>query len=170
MNTGYLDRVLNQYKTNFDIKRDCLMLNEKISAYAYFSASNEKFLLVKEVQLWETKGFEHVIFIEESIFEENVYKKVETLVKEYIEPILIRAGQKYPEKNHMYSLITVVVISNKIDENIITKIKEFKFEKNYLFSFRGYASTRLVVIDLKNKNIITNKKGKNLISLYKNLL
>ena len=63
-NLGYLDRILAEYERSFDIHREYEIGDKKIDAYGYFNSYSEKYLLVKEVQLWETKAFEHIFFIE----------------------------------------------------------------------------------------------------------
>ena len=53
---------------------------------------------------------------------------------------------------------------------IFIKVKKYKFEKSYLFSFSGYSQARVILVDTKNKNIYSNKSGKTLKKLYKHLV
>ena len=125
---------------------------------------------MKEVQLWEAKSYEHIIFMDVSEMTINVLNKTDELLKEYMEPFLVRKGEKYPEKNHMYTFLTVVIFTSKrISDDIKRKIEKYKFEKNYLFSIRGYSSGRIAVIDVENMKITTNKAGKVLNKLYERI-
>lgn len=171
MTTGeYFNRIAEQYKATFDIYKNKEINGEKYLAYGYFYSHSEKYVLVKEVQLWEAKSYEHVIFMDVYEMTVNDLKKVDELIKEYMEPFLVRKGEKYPEKNHMYSFLTVVVFtSKKISDDIKRKIEKYKFEKNYLFSIRGYSSGRIAVIDVENMKITTNKAGKVLNKLYERI-
>lgn len=100
----------------------------------------------------------------------NDLKKVDILIKEYMEPFLVRKGEKYPEKNHMYSFLTVVIFTSKrISDDMKRKIKKYKYEKNYLFFIRGYTSGRIIVIDTENMEIVTNKSGKVLGKFYRKI-
>ncbi|MDU1912277.1 hypothetical protein [Fusobacterium sp.] len=172
MTTGeYFNKIAEQYNGTFDIYRNKEINGEKYLAYGYFYSHSEKYVLVKEVQLWEAKSYEHIIFMDISEMTINDFKKIDELIKEYMEPFLVRKGKKYPEKNHMYSFLTVVAFASKrIPDDIKTKIRKYRFEKNYLFSIRGYSSSRIVVIDIENMEIITNKAGKSLNKLYKSFL
>ncbi|MGB0404809.1 MAG: hypothetical protein ACPGDB_01285, partial [Fusobacterium sp.] len=67
----------------------------------------------------------------------------------------------------MYTYLTFVFVSSSpIEEDIIKEIKKFKEERNYLFTFRGYMSTRIVAVDLINKKVHTNRLGKELKNIY----
>jgi len=171
MTTGeYFNRITEQYKGTFDIYRDKEINGEKYLAYGHFYSHSEKYVLVKEVQLWEAKSYEHIIFMDVSEMTINVLNKTDELLKEYMEPFLVRKGEKYPEKNHMYTFLTVVIFTSKrISDNIKRKIEKYKFEKNYLFSIRGYSSGRIAVIDVENMKITTNKAGKVLNKLYERI-
>ena len=168
---GYLERILNEYQKTFDIYRDYKIGDEVVDAYGYFNSHSEKYLLVREVQLWETKAFEHIFFIQREDIDNSTLENILSLIPEYIEPNLVRKGERYPEKNHMYSYITLVILTDSIkNQEIIERVKKYKFEKTYLFSIRGYTQSRVVLIDMDNKNIYTNRLGKNLEKLYKHLI
>lgn len=170
-NLGYLNRILTEYEKTFDIHREYKVGNKKVDAYGYFNSYSEKYLLVKEVQLWETKAFEHIFFIQKENLDLSTLEELLSLIPSYIEPNLIRKGNKYPEKNHMYSYITFVILANNIpDLEVIKRVKKYKFEKSYLFSIRGYSQSRIVLIDTNNKNIYSNRSGKSLEKLYKHLV
>lgn len=171
MTTGeYFNKIAEQYKETFDIYKNKEINGEKYLAYGHFYSHSEKYVLVKEVQLWEARSHEHVIFMDVSEMTVNDLKKVDELIKGYMEPFLVRKGEKYPEKNHMYSFLTVVVFTSKrISDDVKRKIEKYKFEKNYLFSIRGYSSGRIAVIDVENMKIATNKAGKVLNKLYERI-
>ena len=171
MTTGeYFNKIAEQYEKTFDIYRDKEINGEKYLAYGHFYSYSEKYVLVKEVQLWEVKSHEHIIFMDISEIKMNDLKKVDILIKEYMEPFLVRKGEKYPEKNHMYSFLTVVIFTSKrISDDMKRKIKKYKYEKNYLFFIRGYTSGRIIVIDTENMEIVTNKSGTVLGKFYRKI-
>lgn len=170
-NLGYLDKILNEYQKTFDIYRDYKIGDEVVYAYGYFNSHSEKYLLVKEVQLWETKAFEHIFFIQKENINISTLERIFSLIPNYIEPQLVRNNKKYPEKNHMYSYITLVILTNGVtDTEVIKKVQKYRFEKTYLFSIRGYVQSRVILIDMDNKNIFTNKLGKKMEKLYNHLI
>ena len=167
----YLDNILEIYKNSFDITKDYDFKGNKFSAYGYFNSKAEKYVLVKEVNLWEVNSFEHIFFIEIESLTLEVFQKYERLLKEKLESHFIRNGNKYPEKNHMSSFISLVFISSsEINEEIIKKIQKFSFEKTYLFSIRGFFSTKVIGVDLKKNKIYYNKTAKDLENIYKKFL
>lgn len=168
---GYLDRILDEYEKSFDIYKEYEIGDRKVSAYGYFNSHSEKYLLVREVQLWETKAFEHIFFIQSDNLDSSTLEDFLSLIPNHIEPKLVRRGEKYPEKNHMYSYVTLVILGKNIDNfKVLERVKRYKYEKSYLFSFRGYLQSRIVLIDTNNKNIYTNKSGKKLERLYRNFI
>lgn len=170
MEAGYFDKVLKQYQGTFDIYRDYEIDGECYPAYGYFSSHSEKYVLVKEVQLWEANSYEHILFIDADEVNDAVLEKADRIFKEYMEPCLVRKGEKYPAKNHMYSFLTVIIFSSsQLSGEMKKKIEKYRFEKNYMFSIRGYSSGRLGVIDIVNGEVITNPAGKVLKKLYKKI-
>lgn len=168
---GYLERILNEYRKKFDIYENYKIDNEIIDAYGYFNSQNEKYFLTREVQLWETRGFEHIFFIQRENLNMETLEKFLSFIPNKIEPDLIRRGKKYADRNHMYSYVTLIFITNNIDDIEMKKrIKKYKFERNYLFLIRGYIQSRIVLIDLERKEITTNKMGKKLEKLYKHFI
>lgn len=163
----YLDNILELYKNSFDIIRNYDFEGNNFSAYGYFNSKAEKYILVKEVNLWEVNSFEHIFFIELDNLTEDTFKTYEKLLKEKLESRFIRNGNKYPEKNHITSFLSLVFISSSpINENLIKKIEKFSFEKTYLFSIRGFLTTKVIGVDLKNKKVYYNKPAKDLKEVY----
>ena len=163
----YLDNILELYKNSFDIIRNYDFEGNNFSACGYFNSKAEKYVLVKEVNLWEVNSFEHIFFIELDNLTEDTFKTYEKLLKEKLESRFIRNGNKYPEKNHMTSFLSLVFISSSpINENLIKKIEKFSFEKTYLFSIRGFLTTKIIGVDLKNKKVYYNKHAKDLKEVY----
>lgn len=163
----YLDNILELYKNSFDITKNYDFSGNYFSAYGYFNSKAEKYILVKEVNLWEVNSFEHIFFVEIDSLSEEIFETYEKLLKEKLESYFIRNGNKYPEKNHMSSFLSLVFISSSpIDKNLIKKIEKFTFEKTYLFSIRGFLTTKLIGIDLENKKVYYNKPARDLKEIY----
>ena len=92
-------------------------------------------------------------------------------MEEHMEPELVCKGRKYPEKDHMYSYLTVAFICDRTpDAEVINDIKKFKYEKNYLFTIRGHVEGHMVMIDLSTGKVTACKAAKHLSSFYENIL
>lgn len=87
-----------------------------------------------------------------------------------MEPELVRKGRKYPEKDHMISYLTIVVISkNTPDKETIKNIKKFRFDKGYLFNFRGHSEGGFLCACLDSKEVYTNYSGRRLGKMFEDV-
>lgn len=162
----YLERLLKQYKSTFDICRPYPIGEADYLAYGYFYNHNEKYVLTREAKLWEADTFEHLLVTDGAGTVAAVEQGI-ALLENYIEPELVRKGNKYPEANHMYSYMTVVILTEETPKpQAVTKLKKYKYIKNYQFTLKGYSEGRLIMVDLKNQQVWTNKAAKPLQKVY----
>ena len=168
--TVYLDRLLARYSGTFDIYKPYNIHGEGYPAYGYFFSCIEKYVLTREANLWTSKSYEHVLFLKESQCTGDIVAKAEALIKNYMEPELVRKGGKVPDANHMYSFLTVSVIcDHKPDKAAIKRIKKFRFEKGYRFNIRGYSQGHLAVVSMDDESIYTNYTGRKSHKLYQDV-
>lgn len=164
----YLNIILASYASNFDIYEEKNIHGRTYPAYAFFSSLGEKYVLVKKAKLWSVKAYEHVFFLEEEYCTPELLDSLMKEVTDYMEPELVRKGEKYPEEDHMYTYLTFAVLCLKTPDEAARKaIRNFRFDKGYLFSMRGHAEARLVVADLGKQEILTNPAGKPLMKMYR---
>ena len=90
---------------------------------------------------------------------------------EYMEPELVCQGEKVPKKNHMYTYLTGIFLSDEpADPEVIKVVRKLHFRKNYRFAVRGFSEERVVLFDIKNRKITGNPAAKELIKGYKKML
>lgn len=167
-NTDYLDRLLLRYAGTFNIYMPYKIHGKEYPAYGYFFSSVEKFVLVREANMWTTNSHEHILFITVEEASEDTLREVRSLLEDYMEPKLVRGNQKYPDKNHMYSYLTIAILSEKpLDRKLSKKIRSFKFEKGYLFNFRGFSQGRLVCASMADEKVVVNYQARQLKKLFK---
>lgn len=167
-NTDYLDRLLLRYAGTFNIYMPYHIHGKEYPAYGYFFSSVEKYVLVREANMWTTNSHEHILFITVDKVTEDTLEEINSLLKDYMEPELVRDGKKYPDKNHMYSYLTIAVLSEKpLDKMQAKKIRNFKFEKGYLFNFRGFSQGRLVCASMEDEKVVVNYQARQLKKLFK---
>ena len=165
----YLKELLKRYEQNFDITENYVLEGETYPAYAWFYSFNEKYVLRKEAQLWAVKAYEHVIFMTEDFFNGEKLQKISETIEKVVEPVLVRKNNKYPEKDHMCSYITFIVVTDhNPDEETKRKIKKFNYDRGYLFNFRGHSEGRLAVISMDSGNVYTNRNGRELKNTLQN--
>lgn len=158
----YLDSLLLNYSGSFNIYQPYTINNKVYPAYGLFYSLIEKYILIREVNMWSTKSYDHVLFMETEECTEAVFMEARKIIEEYMEPVLVRKNEKLPEKNHMYSYLNVVIISQKALSREMEKIiKKYHFEKGYSFNFRGYSKGSIVAVSLEDKRFISNYHSRN---------
>ncbi len=163
---SYLQELLSRYQANFDITENFRLGDRTYPAYAWFYSFSEKYVLKKEAQLWAIKAYEHVLFIKEEELSEKTPEELMNIIEKYAEPELVRNNNKHPEKDHMCSYITFVVLSSKTpDEKLSKMLKKFHYDKGYMFNFRGHCEARLAVVCMDSEEVITNYCGRELKDL-----
>lgn len=164
----YLDRLLLRYAGTFDIYQPYVIRGREYPAYGYFFSHIEKYVLVREANMWTSDSYEHVIFMEAEQVTEQTIAEADSIIREYMEPVLVRKGQKCPEPNHMYSYLTVVMLSEKaIDAAVVKKVKRYTFEKGYRFNIRGFSQGHLTAVSLEDEKVYTNNAARKGAALFK---
>lgn len=157
----YLDRLLLRYSGSFDIYQPYIINGKEYPAYGHFFSHIEKYVLVREINMWSTKSYEHILFMEAEECTDEVLKEAESIISEYMEPILVRKKEKLPEPNHMSSYLNVVIISKKpLQKQIAKKIKNYRFEKGYKFNIRGFSRGTIMCVSMEDKMFYSNYHGR----------
>ncbi len=162
----YLREILSRYRANFDITENYKLGSTEYPAYAWFFSLGEKYVLKKEAQLWAIRAYEHVLFINTKKLTIDALNDIRNVIENHVEPELVRKGEKYPEKDHMCSYMTFVIISEETpDKETCKAIRKFKYDKGYLFNFRGHSEARIACAAMDSEEVFTNYSGKELKEL-----
>lgn len=157
----YINKLEDSYKTHFKIKKDTYFLENHLDILAHCKLVNVRTMLTENdiIDSFETNEFCFVKHLD-NISEETLQKHINMLIE----------GEKLcvtPHKDHKSSYLTGILISeNSIKDNIKKYVKKFKFAKAYRFYWFGWCDIRLILIDLKNQEVITNKAGKFVKKVY----
>ncbi len=166
----YFHELLKRYEAHFDITENFHLGDSTYPAYARFFSLGEKYVLKKEARLWAIRAYEHVLFIKADEVTSQTLTKIRDTIDNYMEPDLVRQGEKYPEKDHMCSYLTFVIISDKTPDKELQKaIRKFNYDKGYLLGFRGHSQAKIGCAFLDGKSVITNYAGKELKPLLTNI-
>lgn len=158
---GYLDHLLLKYSNTFNIYKPYCMDGKEYPAYGYFYSHNEKYVLVRKANMWTTHSYEHVLFMEAEDCTEETLREASGIIQDYMEPKLVRKGEKLPEPNHMSSYLNVVIIcANGVNREIEKKIKHFHFEKGYNFNMRGFSQGTIICVSLADRHFISSYHGR----------
>lgn len=166
----YLDRLLLKYSGTFDIYQPYVIHGKEYPAYGYFFSHVEKYVLVKEANMWSSDSYEHILFIETEEVTEELLQEAYSIVKDYMEPVLVRKGEEQPAPNHMYSYLTIAIISSGAASRHIQKqLKGFKFEKGYKFNMRGFSQAHMVCATMEDEKVYTNFVARSSKKVYKSI-
>ena len=166
----YLNRLLLRYSGTFDIYQPYIILGREYPAYGYFFSHVEKYLLTRRANMWSADSYEHILFVNPDELTTAHLEEYRQAVEEYIEPILVLKGENLPEPNHMYSYITIAVVTEKsLSPEIKKAVGKFKFEKSYMHSIRGYSQMRIAVASMEDEKVCLNAAGRTLKKLYRSV-
>ena len=163
----YLDRILDTLSGSFDVYRPYRIGETQYQAYAYFFSMNEKYVAVRKARLWAVRTYEHILFIETDLCDADTIAQARGVMESYMEPVLVRKGEKYPEQDHMVSDLTVVILSrHSPDEETVRSLERFRYDKSYLFTVRGHSEGHLICVDLEKEKVFSSKVSKQMLNLY----
>ena len=102
---------------------------------------------------------------------DTVTDLAQQLITGYMEPVLARDNEKYPPKDHMRTFLTAVIVSEESpSEALIRRIRKYRFDKGYQFSFRGFSQGRLVFVDLGAGKVYTSPAANDVAEFYRQIL
>lgn len=164
----YLDQLLRKYSGTFDIYQPYVIHGKEYPAYGYFFSHIEKYVLVREANMWSSDSYEHILFIETDEVDQALINEAYSLVKEYMEPILVRKGEEVPAEGHMYSYLTISLIAGRpLSKKMQKAVRHFKFEKGYRFNMRGFAQAHIACATMEDEKVYTNYVGRKSRKLYR---
>lgn len=163
----YLDRLLERYSGTFDIFQPYVIHGKEYPAYGYFYSHTEKYILVREANMWSADSYEHVLFIRAQEVDQALIGEAYALVRDYMEPVLVRKGEALPAQGHMYSYLTISLIAERpLSKQMKKAVRRFRFEKGYRFNVRGFAQAHIVCATMEDEKVYTNYAGRKAAKLY----
>lgn len=151
----YLDRLLLKYSNTFNIYKPYHYCGIDFPAYGFFEFHNEKYVLVREANMWSSDSYEHVFFWQTDSVTPELFQKARDLIENHMEPELVRKGEKLPAQNHMCTLMTIIFICDEqISSDVFKMIRRYRFDKGYQFQLRGYSRGRIAAISMKDRKVV----------------
>ena len=168
----YLDRLLARYSGTFNIYVPYVISNITFPAYGYFYSHVEKFVLTRNTNMWSSDSYEHVLFMPMNKVSVDDIADMKKILIDYVEPQLVRKGEELPPPNHMYSYMSVILISEKLpDKDTIRAVKRLSYDKGYQMNMRGFSQIQICLVSMEDEKIYHNfaasKKKKILKAIFK---
>ena len=149
-----LEALLRAHEAYFDVTRGCEHAGRSFAGYAEFRSHSEQYVLVKRAKLWEVDAYEYIFFDKvdqvDGVWLDEAFRYMTT---EALTKVV-------PDRNHMMSFISLVVIADSITEEAKAKVRKMRFRKNFKMGLLGWADLRLALIDLSSMSVLTNGMGK----------
>mgnify|MGYP007102068103 CR=1 FL=1 len=156
-NKSVLNALLHSFEGYYDVKTEGVL--PPFVAQATFSMHNEQFLLVKAAQIAQIDSNEFVyIASEENLNQQKAYDLAEASWADGLSKVK-------PDGNHRNSDVTLIIISNNIEEKAFDFVKKLKHYKSYWLGLHGWSSFRTLAYEVSTGKTVTNRLGKSLKKL-----
>lgn len=164
-----LQKLLNAFKRYYDITQENVL--PPFDAQAVFHSHDEKFLLLKEIKLFEMDSNEHVYFSAGDILTPEKITELSDLAwKDGLSKVK-------PFYGHRNSDITVILLYQTISPEAKKAIRKQRHSKSYKLTFFGWSNFCLAAADLSRMKFYSNWFGRDtksniklaLTSLIKNV-
>lgn len=158
-----VERLLNSYEAYYNITR--FDEEEKpLTAICEFFEHSEKYVLSKRAELWsaDCEEFIYLFDIERLTLEQ--FEKC----RDYAEDDGLKRAHIGP--GHMYTYITPVFICDTCDEDARKALKKCHIYKSFHFALHGWMDFHAAVLEVNNNKIYTNRSGRCVEKVMKNVL
>lgn len=132
-------------------------------AEAAFESHSEQYYLVKAAKVADVDAKEFVYFAKCDNLSDEEF---ESLDKTAWERGISKAEPGY---NHRSTDVTLIIVSDTIDDAVRTNIRKRRHYKSYKWGFNGWSNYRLVAIECSKGKAFFNHQGRNLKKLVRNI-
>ena len=156
-----LEKLLLSFEAYYNVNRDRPM--PPFDAEALFATHSEEFFLIKEAKITEFDSSEYVFFYTAEHLDLEEAKRLERIVWE---ETLRRAD---PKTNHRNSDGVLFILADHIDDEAADYIEKLRRFKSYFFGLHGSSTIRLVAMEVSTGEVVSNRHGRNLEKLLRNI-
>lgn len=157
---AYLETLKLKFERHFNIETDVVIFDNKIDMLAKFSDISGRTFITKNDIIDQYENYEYCYIKKyDTVSEEDV-----TAYGYFLKKIVDECIK--PGKDHMSTYVTGVIIGNSINGNAKKIAEKYNYSRIYSFYLKGWCDVRLICIGLDNNEIISNRAGKNVKSVY----
>lgn len=158
-----IDRLLKSYEAYYNITtyQD---EQKPLKAVCEFYERSEKFVLSRKAELWSANCEEFIYLFDLDHLTKELFEKCRDFAKE---DGLKRANIG---PGHMYTYITPIFICDTCDDEAKKAVKRCRIYQSFQFSFHGWMDYHVAVLEISNHKIFTNRSGKCVEKVLKNVL
>ena len=150
-----LERLLNAYSHHYDIERDVVIDGVSFPAMAIYYLRDENYLITKKHVLNAVENHEYVYFyLTDHLDAETLKNKIDFTRNDGL-------GRIKPHKEHMSSMVTMVILADTIDPEAKALLKKTRFRKNYRLALHGWMEYQIAAMEISTDSFLSNPAGKN---------
>ena len=157
-----MERIVDSFHRYYDVNTEDPI--KPFHVEAVYRGIDQQYLLTKRARIFEVENYEYVYFYKTDRLTKALYDELED--KAWTDGI----GRTHPHSNHKSSDITLVIVAENVDSDCERIIKNTNRHVSHKFGFHGYSAFRLVVCDLSNGSILSNRRGSSLRRTVTNIL
>ena len=153
----YLNRLLVRYAGTFDLYTPYQLGGVTFPAYGYFYSHIEKFVLTRGANMWSSDSYEHILFLPVEEVTKDTVAQMKQILLEEVEPKLVLKGESVPPPNHMYSYMSVILISDKKpSKDTVKAVKKLSYDKGYMMNMRGFSQAQICLVSIEEEKVYHN--------------
>lgn len=137
---------------------------EPFAAEAIFESHSEQYYLVKAAKVADVNMNEYAFFAKCDRLSTDGFHRLDNLAWER------GLSRVSPGYDHRSSDVTLIIISDHIEDEVKKMIRKTRHYKSYRFGFWGWSNYRLVAIECSSGKAFFNHQGKSLKKLVGNIL
>ena len=149
-----LDKMLKAYSHQYDIAYDVQVEDVVYPAMAIYYLRDENYVISKKSVISAVENHEYVYFLlTEHLDVETLQRHIEVTKADGL-------GRIKPSREHMSSLVTLVIVADTIDEEAEELIKKTRFHKNYRLALHGWMEYHIAAMEISTNSFLSNPAGK----------
>ena len=151
---GYLDQLLEAYSHYYNVERDVTVEGGSYPAAATFFLRDENYLLSKKKVLSAFEQYDYTYFyLTEHLDAATLAQQIEISRNDGL-------GRIRPHKEHMSSMVSLVILADTIDPEAKELIKKTRFTKNFRLALHGWMEFHIAAMEISTNRFLSNPAGK----------
>ncbi|MBC7086943.1 MAG: hypothetical protein H5T96_00475 [Tissierellales bacterium] len=157
----YIDFLKERLSKYYDITENYMISDINFEVIAKCNVISERYFFTKGAVIDSFNTYEYYLIKTIDTYNLDYFKSL-------LEKIITNLDSYEVEENHMRTIVNLVFLINENSgENIENFVKKFRYSRNIKFGLKGWIEASLVLVNLKENIIISNKKGKDIIEFLK---
>lgn len=156
----YIELLKARFQRHFNIETDTELFGVKVDMLARFSEISGRTFITKNDIIDRYENHEYCYIKKYDNVASEEVNAFGTFLKRVVDECI------RPGKDHMSTYVTGVILCSDIDGNGKKIVEKYSYSRAYSFYLKGWCDVRLILVRLDGNEVITNKAGKKVRSIY----